>query len=138
MRNRTIKNPLTRRISRELVGDWKKYFVVSLFLILTIGFVSGMYVANGSMEISADRGRTEYQLENGHFELEKAAEEELIASIESGETVAGVYENFFRNETEDIDGDGVSDGTVRVYVRSDDVNLACLLDGRFPDRKSVV
>lgn len=133
MRNRTIKNPLIRRIPRELLGDWKKYFVVSLFLMLTIGFVSGMYVANGSMEISADRGRTEYQLENGHFEVEKAAEEEFIASIESSETAAKVYENFFRNETEDIDGDGVSDGTVRVYARSDDVNLACLLDGRFPE-----
>ena len=40
-----IKNPLLRRIPRELLGDWRKYLVVSLFLILTIGFVSGMYVA---------------------------------------------------------------------------------------------
>lgn len=49
------KNPLARRIMRELAGDWKKYLVVSLFLILTIGFVSGMYVANGSMEAAAGR-----------------------------------------------------------------------------------
>ena len=42
-----IKNPLIRRIPRELLGDWKKYLVVALSLILTIGFVSGMYVANG-------------------------------------------------------------------------------------------
>ena len=44
---------------------------------------------------------------------------------------ASVYENFFRNETEDNDSDGVIDGTVRVYKRNEDVNLACLLDGRF-------
>ena len=40
-----IKNPLIRRIPKELIGDWKKYLVVFLFLVLTIGFVSGMYVA---------------------------------------------------------------------------------------------
>ena len=37
-----IKNPLIRRIPKELIGDWKKYLVVFLFLVLTIGFVSGM------------------------------------------------------------------------------------------------
>ena len=49
MKKKRIKNPLIRRIPRELTGDWKKYLVVSLFLILMIGFVSGMYVANESM-----------------------------------------------------------------------------------------
>ena len=44
MKKKKIKNPLIRRIPRELLGDWKKYLVVALFLILTIGFVSGMYV----------------------------------------------------------------------------------------------
>ena len=49
-----IKNPLIRRIPKELIGDWKKYLVVFLFLVLTIGFVSGMYVANESMLTAAD------------------------------------------------------------------------------------
>ena len=43
MRKKRNKNPLIKRILRELSGDWKKYLVVALFLILTIGFVSGMY-----------------------------------------------------------------------------------------------
>ena len=38
MKKKKIKNPLIRRIPRELTGDWKKYLVVSLFLILMIGF----------------------------------------------------------------------------------------------------
>ena len=56
MKKKKIKNPLIRRIPRELTGDWKKYLVVSLFLILMIGFVSGMYVANESMMTAADEG----------------------------------------------------------------------------------
>ena len=68
MKKKKIKNPLIKRIPRELFGDWKKYLVVALFLILTIGFVSGMYVANESMIIAADEGVTKYKLEDGHFE----------------------------------------------------------------------
>lgn len=45
--------------------------MVALFLILTIGFVSGMYVANESMLVAANEGVTKYKLEDGHFELDK-------------------------------------------------------------------
>ena len=58
----------TERINRRLA---KKYLVVSLFLILMIGFVSGMYVANESMMTAADEGVGRYKLEDGHFELKK-------------------------------------------------------------------
>lgn len=44
-----MKNPLRKRILRELKVEWKKYLVIALFLILTIGFVSAIYVTNGSM-----------------------------------------------------------------------------------------
>ena len=63
MKKRT--NPLTRRIPRELAGDWRKYLVVFLFLVLTIGFVSGMYVANESMMRASVDGVTTYKLEYG-------------------------------------------------------------------------
>ena len=72
MKKRT--NPLTRRIPRELAGDWRKYLVVFLFLVLTIGFVSGMYVANESMMRASVDGVTTYKLEYGHFELSRAAD----------------------------------------------------------------
>ena len=75
------RNPLIRRIPRELAGDWRKYLLVSLFLILTIGFVSGMYVANESMMKAADEGVTKYKLEDGHFELNEEADQTLLAAI---------------------------------------------------------
>lgn len=80
-----IKNPLIRRIPKELIGDWKKYLVVFLFLVLTIGFVSGMYVANESMITSANEGVTKYKQEDGHFELKKQADVTLLSAIETGE-----------------------------------------------------
>lgn len=96
MKKRKVKNPLTKRIPQELLGDWKKYLVVCLFLILTIGFVSGMYVANGSMMKAAEEGAEKYHLEDGHFVLEKKASEELLLSLQSEESDVPVkiYENF--------------------------------------------
>ncbi|MDO4623074.1 MAG: ABC transporter permease [Eubacteriales bacterium] len=78
-------NPLIKRIPRELLGDWRKYLVVGLFLILTIGFVSGMYVANGSMMQAAEEGVSKYKLEDGHFELNKKADEALLSAVAGGE-----------------------------------------------------
>lgn len=272
MKKQKIKNPLRRRVLRELLGDWKKYLVVSLFLILTIGFVSGMYVANESMMTAANQSVTKYKLEDGHFELKSQADENLLTKIAHGEKAdvkayyldkakteldekfeeefkteftkefdlefakkfdlsfekqiknsllaqgldentatamppsvleqakasgeyqtaynsahedafqsaytqayqktydemwdeitveidekyadaeekyelndsdfqpvpVTVYENFFRNENEDNNNDGTTDGTVRVYAKTEDINLACILDGRFPETETEI
>lgn len=155
MKDGKMRNPLCKRIIRELKRDWKKYLVVALFLILTIGFVSGMYVANGSMMQAAAEGKEKYHLEDGHFELDRKADQELIRAIETGEKAdvkqfylyqakmelddsdfsavpVTVYENFYRNEDEDHDNDGKSDGTIRVYERTEEINQACLMEGSFP------
>lgn len=130
-----VKNPLLKRIPRELLGDWKKYLVVSLFLILTIGFVSGMYVANESMMTAAGKGVSKYRLEDGHFELLHQADEEMFSFAAVS---VQVYENFYRNEEEDNDNDGVSDGTVRVYAKTEEVNQACLMEGNFPEKEDEI
>ena len=44
-----MKNPLTKRLPRELKSEFGKYLVIFLLLIISIGFVSGFLVADGSM-----------------------------------------------------------------------------------------
>ena len=65
-----MRNPLRKRILRELRAEWIKYLVVSVFMILTIVFVSAIYVTNGSMLVSAKTSQSTYHLEDGHFELQ--------------------------------------------------------------------
>lgn len=154
MKKRTV-NPLIKRIPKELIGDWKKYLIVFAFLVLTIGFVSGMYVANESMMKAADESVTKYEREDGHFEWREKADSDLIKDVESGEQVdmsaitgkeeedasdvpVIIYENFFRNEKEDNNNDGKNDGTVRVFAKTDNINLACVLDGRLPENENEI
>jgi len=87
MKKKRIANPLVKRAPRELLGEWRKYLVIFILLVGTIGFVSGMYVANHSMLISIDLANQENRLEDGHFELEDKASEELLKEISSGRKV---------------------------------------------------
>ena len=48
------KNPLHKRVWRDLLRDWKRYLMIFAMLVVTIGFVSGMYVGNKSMMTSLD------------------------------------------------------------------------------------
>lgn len=142
MKKKRMRNPLVKRIPRELAGDWRKYLVVALFLILTIGFVSGMYVANNSMMIAAEEGKEEYKLEDGHFELSEKADAALKTEIEKESKEKSIsiklYENFFKNVEEDKDCDGTAEGTMRVYAENQQINQASLLEGRYPETKEEI
>ena len=87
------KNPLHRRVWKDMLRDWKRYLMICLMLIVTIGFVSGMYVANNSMLNSLDKNVTEMKREDGHFKLSKKADEATLKAIETGEMadVPSVY-----------------------------------------------
>lgn len=66
-----MKNPLRKRIPRELKGEFGKYLVVFLLMVLTIGFVSGFLVADGSMLKAYNESFDKYNIENGNSVLRK-------------------------------------------------------------------
>ena len=79
-----MRNPLRKRIPRELAKDWHKYLVIVVFMVLMIGVISGMYVGHDSMLASVYADREELNLEDGHFELAHKASEELLDDIAMG------------------------------------------------------
>lgn len=79
------KNPLRRRVLRDLLRDWKRYLMIFAMLVVTIGFVSGMYVANHSMMASLNSNAATFRREDGHFELSVAASPEVLEAIARGE-----------------------------------------------------
>ena len=97
-----IKNPLKKRVIRELLGEWHKYLVIALFLILMIGFISGMYVANNSMLTSAEKKKVEYNLEDGCFEVSKKLDAKAILALEKGEK-ADVKQYFIEEGRKEAD-----------------------------------
>ena len=64
-----MKNPLMKRIPKELASDWHKYLVILVFMVVMIGVISGMYVGHDSMLEAIATGREELNIEDGSFEL---------------------------------------------------------------------
>ena len=58
-----MKNPLRKRLLRELKNDIGKYLVIFLFMTATIGFVSGFLVADESMLYAYDESFEKYNVE---------------------------------------------------------------------------
>lgn len=119
-----MKNPLNKRLPREFRKDFGKYLVIFLLLVITIGFVSGFLVADGSMIKAYNEGIDKYNTENGHFRTSEKMNDAQIQSIE--ENGIRIYDNFY------LEQNLTNDSTMRIFESRDQVNLACLMEGEFP------
>ncbi|WP_026492742.1 ABC transporter permease [Butyrivibrio sp. XPD2002] len=120
-----MKNPLKKRLLRELVGDISKYIVIFILLVLSIGFVSGFLVAGESMIIAYDESFEKYSIEDGNFRTEDKLTESQKNRIENkGVTI---YENFYVEK-------GLDNNTkLRIYANREEIDRVCVMEGRLPE-----
>ena len=120
-----MKNPLRKRLPRELKSEFGKYLVVFLLMIGTIGMVSGFLVADGSMLIAYNESFSKYNVEDGNFRTgEKIYRGQKEAIEELG---VKIYENYY------IEDALTNDSTMRFFKNRTEVNKVCLMDGELPD-----
>ena len=119
-----------KRIPRELRKDKGKYVVLFLFLALTIGFVSGFLVADGSMIKTYNDSFSKYKIENGHFITSLKLTSKAIENIE--EEDVKLCEMFYKDKVTD------NDRTVRLYKIRREMNLADVMEGRLPKREGEI
>ena len=109
---------------RELRGEMGKYAVIAILLVATIGFVSGFLVAGSSMIAAYNEGFEKYNIEDGHFRVEKQLNRAQLKAL----TGAGVtlYDLHYREAA-------ISNGsTLRIYPDRTQVNTVCLMQGAMP------
>ncbi len=124
-----MKNPLNKRILRELKSDFGKYAVIFLFMIATIGFVSGFLVADNSMQTAYDKSFEKYNIEDGHFILESVIDSELKEKLSCDEDIT-VFESFYKDETETA--------TYRIYKNRDGINGISILEGSLAESNNEI
>ena len=119
-----MKNPLNKRLPRELRSEIGKYLVIMILLVLSIGFVSGFLVADNSMITAYNESFEKYNIEDGNFVSRKSLNKAQITDIEAlGVTL---YENYYISEEMD------NNSTLRIYKNRTQVDLVCLMSGEFP------
>lgn len=119
-----MRNPLNKRIFREILEEFAKYAVIFALMILCIGFVSGFLVAAGSMIKAYDDSFEKYNIEDGHFRVEKKLNKAHRKSIEA--MGLKLYENYYVDEVMD------NESTLRIFTNREEVNRVCLMEGAFP------
>lgn len=125
-----MKSPLKKRLPREFKDDIGKYLVILLLLILSIGFVSGFLVADGSIIKSYDESFEKYNVENGNFETVSELSGEQSEAIEK----LGIKlynNNYVEEETSD-------NKTIRIFANREEVNKICLMEGELPTEKGEI
>lgn len=120
-----MKNPLNKRLPRELKSDFGKYITIFIFVTLMIGFVSGFLIAGDSMKKSYNESFDKYNIEDGNFELTDKANDALFDAME-GEGIK-LYENFYIEEKI-----AEPECSLRIFANRDEVNLICLMSGELP------
>ncbi|MBR3760041.1 MAG: ABC transporter permease [Ruminococcus sp.] len=121
-----MKNPLIRRLPRELKSDAGKYLIIFTFMIILIGFVSGFLVASGSLMKIYNESFEKYNIEDGNFEFYFEADETTLEKIETDGDIR-IYENFYIEcETGEVDS------TLRIYKKREEINKICIHEGKLP------
>ena len=97
------RNPLSRRVWKDIIRDRKRYIMIFLMLVVTIGYVSGMYVANNSMITTMSEKKFSLNVEDGNFELTETLDTASVKAVESGEKadIVTVFRNRAYNEAEE-------------------------------------
>lgn len=120
-----MRNPLNRRLPRELAKDWAKYAAIFILMVLLISICSGMRVSNESLKQAYYESFDKYVLEDGHLTLDKPLPDEMRSVFEEKGAMK-LYDNFYFDE-ETPDGQ-----VVRFYSQEDEINTPCLLSGELP------
>lgn len=119
-----MKNPLRKRLFRELKSELGKYLVIFLLLTASIGFVSGFLVADGSMIIAYNESFEKYNIENGNFRVREELNERQRSAIE--EQKVTLYDNYY------VEQELSNDSTLRIFQDRKEVNKVCLMEGEMP------
>ncbi len=95
-----MKNPIYKRVFRELWAEKAKYLVLFLFLVFSIGFTSGYLVADGSMIRTYNKSFDKYAVENGHFNIAMKPGSDfnkIIDNLEQNQKIT-VQEQFYKEQ----------------------------------------
>lgn len=129
-----MKNPLNKRLLRELRTEFGKYAVIFLFMVMTIGLESGDLVASDSMIATCNQRYEKYHVENGHFHLKQKMKDEAVNKIEKEDVM--VYPDFYVERS--YKGKDKKEKTLRIYESRDEINQLCIMDGSLPEKDNEI
>ncbi|WP_027421961.1 ABC transporter permease [Lachnobacterium bovis] len=128
-----MKNPLRKRILRNMKSEIGKYLAIFLFMVIFIGFISGFIVADVSLKESNKKGFEKYNIENGNFTFADKLDKSTLKEIEK-ENKIKAYELFYK----DLKIEEKKERELRIYKKRHQINRECLMQGKFPKKRNEI
>lgn len=133
-----MKNPIYKRVFRELWDEKAKYLVLFLFLVFSIGFTSGYLVADSSMLRTYKEGFDKYSIENGHFSIAvepNADFDTVIDDLEKSQSIK-VQKQFYKEQ--DVTSGKHKGDTFRIYKNRKTLNKISMVSGHLPNKANEI
>ena len=120
-----MRNPLNKRVFREIKENAGKYLGIFLILVCVIMVGSAFMVTLSSADYALKQQVDEDMTEDGNFDLSEAIPEELRAYFDEQEVL--LEDNFYVTEN-----DFQSEAKVLVYKERKKLNLYQIFEGAAP------
>ena len=127
-----MKNPLRKRLPRELKEDFGKYLVIFLFMVLLISLVSGFLVADNSIMNAYQNGFDQYKIEYGSFSTKDAITAKDRKALEKENKLTLYEQNYYELK------ESKKNATIRIYAKRKNVNTLCLMSGAYPKKDNEI
>ncbi|MDO4862947.1 MAG: ABC transporter permease, partial [Ruminococcus sp.] len=125
-----MRDPLNRRVFREIKGEAGKYTVIFIFMVALIGVASGYFISDESLKVAYDESFEVYNIEDGYLEFAVEPDDAMIEACEEEDLT--LYKNYYKDEPCD------NGSTVRLFKIREEVNKVCLLEGSLPESEDEI
>lgn len=125
-----MKNPLNKRIYRQIKSNPFKFFSIFLTLTILIIFSSSFFTAQQSIKYLYYKQIDDGKVEDGEFVCIDKLSNKTIKSLE--DLSLNVYENFYFEEKYN------DDKTLRVFKNRNRINISQIFDGRLANNDNEI
>lgn len=119
-----MKNPLNKRLFRDLKNHKGRYIAISIMLIVTISILSGFLATMESVQKGIKNNKIECKVEDGYLESFLKLHDTTLKEIEDLDIE--VYENFYKDKYI------LDDKKLRIYKDRKNIDMAIVTEGSIP------
>lgn len=125
-----MKNPLNKRIFRELRSNIGRYGSIFIVMLMTISFISSFFISQNSVKISYEDSHIKGKIEDGYIEFDRELSRDEEKNFEDNHVKA--YKNYY------LSINYKNGKLIRLYSNREDVNIPAIHRGRTANKDGEV
>ncbi|WP_234121309.1 ABC transporter permease [Clostridium hydrogenum] len=122
-----MRNPLNKRLIRDLKHNSGRYIAVAVIMIASIALLSGFLATADGIKEAFQSNRLDCKVEDGLFSSYFKVPKEVITKTEK--LGVNIYENYYSNEPV------LKSAKLRIYKSRKNIDIETIIEGKLPKGK---